>query len=68
MGHTGTTSRRANEPPRFRRDASDRRLYLPDRCASRRAALVRSSLVAIFGAYAANVDACMLHLELTLLL
>ena len=58
MGYTGTTSRRANEPPRFRRDASDRRLYLPDRCASRRAALVRSSLVAIFGGYAANVDAC----------
>jgi hypothetical protein len=40
----------------------------PDRCASRRAALVRSSLVAIFGAYAANVDVWMLHLELTLLL
>jgi hypothetical protein len=36
--------------------------------ASRRAALVRSSLVAIFGAYAANVDVWMLHLELTLLL
>jgi hypothetical protein len=36
--------------------------------ASRRAALVCSSLVAIFGAYAANVDVWMLHLELTLLL